>query len=131
MPETPIRISAENVENARPIVKLDSPANGQRLSGTVRVSGHAYDPDGRVMGVLLLINGEARSAATYGRPRPEACSQLSDVPACPNIGFELDVDTTRLPNGLYSLAVVALDDKGASTVGPNTTAQGINIFIEN
>jgi hypothetical protein len=131
MPETPISISAENVENARPVVKLDSPANGQRLSGTVRVSGHAYDPDGRVMGVLLLINGEARSAATYGRPRPEACSQLSDVPACPNIGFEMDLDTTRLPNGLYSLAVVALDDKGASTMGPNTTAQGINIFVEN
>jgi hypothetical protein len=131
IPDAPVAFLVDRSANQRPIAALATPTNGQRLSGTVRISGHAYDPDGRIDMVLLLINGEARELIPYGRPRPEVCSQLQNVPACPDIGFEYDLDTRRYPNGLYSLAVRAIDDDGAQVTVPRVTANGVNVFIEN
>jgi hypothetical protein len=131
IPETPLLFEVDHPTNQPPVATLLAPANGQRLSGTVKITGHAYDSDGRIETVLLLINGEAREVVPYGRPQPEICSQLQNVAACPNIGFEYDLDTTRYANGLYSLAILAIDDKGAETRAPRVTGNGINVFVEN
>jgi hypothetical protein len=131
IPDRPIAFAVDRSANQAPIAALAVPVNGQRLSGTVRITGYAYDPDGRVGTVLLLINGEAHELIPYGRPQPEVCAQLQNVAACPDIGFEYDLDTTRYANGPYSFAVRAIDDKGAQVTVPRLTGNGINIFIEN
>ena len=131
IPETPVSIAVNNEANAPPIGVLVSPVHNERLSGITAIYGHAYDPDGRVTQVQLLVNGEIRDTVPYGRPRPEECAALTDVTACPNVGFEMALDTRRLNNGPNVLGIRLVDDRGAAVIIPGTLRGGINVFIDN
>ncbi|MBI1788205.1 MAG: hypothetical protein HYR60_11720, partial [Acidobacteria bacterium] len=76
-------------------------------------------------------DGASFGLAQYGQPRPEACATLPDVAACPNIGFELDFDTRRVPNGPHTLSVFLIDDKGQTAEIPKVVYDGINVFVNN
>lgn len=131
IPEIPISFVVANPQNVPPKGVLTTPTNMERVSGVIRLSGYAWDPDGRVVGAQLLLNGALRANARYGLPRPEACAELPDVTACPNIGFEVDLDTRALPNGLYTFGIRLVDDRGAAVVIPAVTATGINVVVNN
>ena len=125
------RLVVDNATNAVPEGALTEPVNGARVSGTIRIAGHAYDSDGRVVQVQLLVDGGAVSLLRYGLPRPEACAGLTGIAACPNIGFEGEFNTKTLSNGLHRIGVRFIDDRGASVVVPRTTNGGANVFVEN
>ena len=131
IPETPITIVVRNPENQLPMGALETPRRNDRLRGTARISGHAYDPDGRVTTVSLLVDGQLLTTVPYGLPRPEACAQLQQTAACPNIGFELDLDTRRIANGPRVLGIRLLDDRGGAVTIPRDNRNGINVFVEN
>ncbi|MBI3471036.1 MAG: M36 family metallopeptidase, partial [Candidatus Solibacter usitatus] len=131
VPDTPLAITVNNPAAQTPQGVLTTPVNNQRLSGTVRISGHAWTPGGRIDAVLLLVDGASFGLAQYGQPRPEACATLPDVAACPNIGFELDFDTRRVPNGPHTLSVFLIDDKGQTAEIPKVVYDGINVFVNN
>ena len=96
------------------------------------ISGHAWDPDGRIAPVFLLVDGVQRGAAIrYGLPRPEACAALADVAACPNIGFEGTYDTRSLSNGAHRLGAILRDDAGRAVIIPGLTTAGMNIIVDN
>jgi len=130
-PQEPIVVTVDNPANAAPKGVVTSPRNLEKLSGIVTVSGHAWDPDGRVFRVLLLVDGLQRATLRYGLPSAEACASLSNVPACPNIGFEGTLDTRNLTNGLHSLAVYIQDIDGRSVIIPAITSVGMNVVVEN
>ena len=69
--------------------------------------------------------------ARYGLPRPDICATLTNVPACPNIGFTFDLDTTTISNGPHTLGVLFLNDRNDQGFVPNVVNGGINVFIDN
>jgi hypothetical protein len=64
-------------------------------------------------------------------PSPGACETLTDVPACPNIGFEGDFNTTLLPNGQHLLYVRVRDNNGRTLTLPSPTYVGMPVNISN
>ena len=124
-------IIVDNAANQAPLGTMTAPVNGARVSGTIRISGYGYDPDGRVAQVLLLVNGTNRATIRYGLPQPEVCAGLPNIAACPNIGFEAEFDTKAIPNGLHRIGVMLVDDRGAQVTVPRTTNAGVNVFVEN
>jgi len=67
----------------------------------------------------------------YGLPRPEACAALTDIAACPNIGFEGTFDTRTLSNGPRRLGVLLYDTVFRPVVIPGITSAGMNITVAN
>ena len=130
-PEAPVTITVDNPVNEAPKGVVSAPTNAQRVSGIVTISGHAWDTDGRVMQVNLLIDGASRTTLRYGLARPEACEALPDLAACPNIGFEGTFDTRTLSNGVHRLGVLIVDNGGRSVIVPGITSSGMNITVDN
>ena len=131
IPETPVKVTIQNETSEAPTGVLLNPGANQRVSGTIKIWGWAWDPDGRVRSVELLADGFTFMALTYGEERAEQCATLPDVAACPNIGFWGDFDTRRLSNGLHQIGVRITDDAGRTTILPRAGLFGINVFVEN
>lgn len=130
-PDAPITFTVNNSGVDPPQGVLVSPAHNAQLSGLMRISGHAWDPSGRIVSVVLSIDNEVREVVPYGRPRPEVCAELPDVAACPNIGFELEFDTRRLSNGPHIVSISLTNDRGTSAVLPLAVSNGINVTVSN
>ena len=131
IPEVPLRVVIENELSEPPTGVLLNPGHNQRVSGTVKIWGWAWDPDGRVRSVELLVDGLTFMSLSYGDERAEQCQTLPDVEACPNIGFWGDFDTRRLSNGLHQLGVRITDNSGRTTIVPRQALFGMNVFVEN
>jgi hypothetical protein len=131
IPEQPVTIRVDNAVNAAPIGRITFPAANSKLSGTVKLTGWAYDPDGTVQSVDFVVGLRVIGTLRYGVPAPEACAALRDVPACPNIGFEGNFDTTLLPNGQQLLYIRVRDNKNRTATLPDPTAYGMSVMIEN
>lgn len=124
------RLKVSNPLRRFPTGVLETIRNNDRLHATVRVAGYAYDPDGAIRTVVVLIDGLSVGQARYGLPRPDVCARLDNA-ACPDIGFEYDLDTTRIPNGSHTLGIRLTDDGGNQTTIPLIVANGLNVVIDN
>jgi len=131
IPEVPLTITTNNAPNQLPRGVVATPQPNEKLRGKVRISGHAWDPDGRVTSAALLLNGSSVLSLRYGLPRPEECQSLPGAQACPDIGFEGELDTTQFANGPVVLGVRLTDNSGATVILPALARYGMNIFIEN
>jgi hypothetical protein len=131
LPEQPLAITVANGGGGSPRGVADSPRTNERLRGVVRFSGYAYDPGGRITNVTLFVDGSAFSNVPYGQPRPDTCTALTGVAACPNIGFAIDFDTRRLPDGPHVIGFSATNDQGTAVRFPVEVANGVNVFVEN
>jgi hypothetical protein len=114
-----------------PVGVLETVRNGETLRGTVRLAGIVYDPDGTLAAVQVYLNGRVVGRARIGLPRPDACAALGGVAACPNIGFEFDLDTSLFANGPYTLGLRAFDNRNNVTTFPRVVENGINVMIDN
>ena len=130
VPETPVSFTIPGNANKPPVGVIESIKPNDVLRGTIRVTGYAYDPDGRVLATRLRI-GNLGANLQYGIARPDACAQLTAVDRCPNIGFDGTFDTRLLPNGIHNLGVLLFDDFGAVVTIPALGAEGMNVRIEN
>lgn len=133
-PEKPIAIVVNNPTNRAPRVAITTPYQNETVTGLMSIIGYAYDPDpeGRVVTLRVVVDGLSYASVTinYGSERPEVCAALTDVPACPNIGFELGFDTRRLANGPHTLNITATDDNGAIGYA-QALLGGLNFFVNN
>ena len=129
----PVTFTVKNEKLAPPVVVLTEPLNNAKLSGKVPLTGYAYGPGGAtVRSATILVDRLSYAATPVNKPRPEACAGLATTPAaCPNIGFEFVLDTTKFLNGPHALAIRAQDSNGSVTIAPAQNIGGINIFIEN
>ena len=130
-PETPLTIRVNNEANQAPKGVLTSPNNGERVSGNLLVWGWAWDPDGKIDAVELLVDGVVRASVPYGDARPEQCAELPEVSACPNIGFWYNFNTKSVLNGPHVLGVRLTDNRGKAVVIPQEAQNGRTIIVQN
>lgn len=110
----------QSSERARPcpfpsVAWIDSPQADARLSGSLQVSGWAYNEDIGVASVELLIDGEIVKALDYGITRDDVVSVqgVTTDPNRPRLGFGGDLDSSLFDNGRHSLAVRIVNKAGS------------------
>ncbi|MBZ5631827.1 MAG: M36 family metallopeptidase [Acidobacteriia bacterium] len=131
LPDTPVAFTVKNGPQQAPIGAVTSPPPNAVLTGTVTVSGYAYSPGGQITSVVLLVDGGLRGFALANLPQPDVCASLQNVPACPNIGFSMPLDTTVLTNGPHVLGVRITNNQGLSIIVPALDSTGMNVVINN
>lgn len=94
---------------------IDSPQADARISGSMQVSGWAYNEDIGVASVELLIDGTVVKPLDYGIARDDVVSiqVVTTDPNRPGLGFGGTVDTTLFDNGTHSLAVRIVNNAGS------------------
>ena len=132
IPAKPLAITVNNSPHAKPVAAITAPAPNQTVSGTVDISGYAYSAQGTIRSVRLIVDGFLYTSipVNTGTARPDVCAALQNVTACPNIGFDVDFDTTSLANGPHTLDVLVTDNTGATTYSPSLTG-GLLFTVQN
>lgn len=131
IPDQPVQFTVKNGPYQPPAGVLLTPQPNDHLTGTVKVTGYAWSPGGKITGVYVLVDGVSVRAAHYGDPQPDACANLPDVTACPNIGFSADLDTTGFVSGPHVLGIGLRNGRGDTVIIPATLSTGINVFFDN
>lgn len=117
------RVSAETVAPAAspcpypPQAWIDQPAPGAILSGTIAVSGWAYNEDLGVDRVLLLLDGAVIGEFEYGLSRPDVVEarDFRTDPNQPNLGFRSEFDVAEYASGPSTLSIRIIDSRGFAT----------------
>ena len=82
---------------------LDTPKNGQTLSGTARISGWFLDGSG-VSTVVVLVDGKVHGQAAYGDSRLDVYNVFPQYNNH-NSGFHYDLNTQALANGSHTITI--------------------------
>ena len=109
----PRSVSIDNTRNQPPFGALDYPLpdSAPNSSGVQPVVGWALD-DRLVDHIDVYIDGLVERQAVTGIPRPDVSVAYPDDMAAISSGFILNVDSTRLANGVHEISVKAVDDQG-------------------
>ncbi|KZE44081.1 peptidase S8 [Brevibacillus parabrevis] len=93
---------------------IDTPPDNATISGVYPITGW-YFHSGGVAKVEVLVDGVPQGEAAYGIPRPEV--EITDV-SSPNhdIGFQFDLDTSKLQEGTHTLSVRGTGQDGTQTM---------------
>ena len=96
---------------------IDQPApQNSILVGPTTFHGWAISNFAAVTGVAVAIDGAFFGNASYGDSRPDVCLNYPAVANCPNVGWTIDIDTTRLANGLHTLTLTAAAPLSTTTL---------------
>jgi len=136
----PISVNVDNSQNQAPFGYIDIPsATGiDGADGSFPVTGWAVDDqdidhldflvDGQI--VLGSVGRGLPSSAVFGSPRPDVYAAFPDFPGpAPRSlysGFQANIDTTRLLNGIHLFSVRATDNQGLSSLIGTRTVQVSN-----
>ncbi len=102
-------------------VTIDTPsAFSAPFSGVVPFGGWALDVNSAVANVQISIDGIPFGAASYGGDRPDVCKASPNAPGCPNVGWNVFVNTGTLSNGAHTLGVTATTLNGQSTTATSS-----------
>jgi hypothetical protein len=109
----PRTITINNAINQPPFGALDYPLpNGSvNANGVLEVYGWTLD-DTRVNHVDVYLDGLVERQAVTGVVRADVAAAFPDSIDAVTSGFILNVDSTRLPNGVHEVTVKAVDDQG-------------------
>jgi len=132
----PITVIVDNTINQAPFGFIDIPAPNllEGTDGPFPVSGWAID-DEDVDHIDFLMDGQIvagavgrglPSTAIYGTTRPDVAAAFPDVPNSLYSGFQANIDTSKLINGIHQLSVRVTDNRGASRVIGTRNIQVIN-----
>jgi hypothetical protein len=132
----PTTVIVDNTVNQAPFGYIDIPAPSavEGTDGPFPVSGWAID-DEDVDHIDFLMDGGIvagavgrglPSTAIYGTTRPDVAAAFPDVPNSLYSGFQANIDTSTLINGVHLLSVRVTDNRGASRVIGTRTIQVIN-----
>jgi Big-like domain-containing protein len=124
----PRTVTIDNSRNQPPFGNLDFPLDKQPTGsrGTIEVTGWALD-DRRVDHVDILVDGLLERQAVLGVYRPDVAAYYPDTLGALTAGFLLNLDATRLTNGVHTVTVKAVDDQGQQ--GLIGTRQ-IQVFVD-
>ncbi|HKC23136.1 MAG TPA: Ig-like domain-containing protein [Thermoanaerobaculia bacterium] len=109
----PRTVTIDNSRNQPPFGNLDFPLANQPTGsrGTIEVTGWALD-DRRVDHVDILVDGLLERQAVLGIYRPDVAAYYPDTMGSLTSGFLMNLDATRLTNGVHNVTVKAVDDQG-------------------
>ena len=131
-----VGVNVDNTANQAPFgyVDIPSPVGLTGANGSFPVYGWALD-DVEINHIDIVIDGQEvagsvgmglASTALYGLPRPDVAAAFPDVPGSLNSGFQANINTTALVNGIHILTVWAWDDQGLGRDIGDRTIQVIN-----
>lgn len=95
-----------------PFGHLDSPADGETISGMFALYGWALDDNGLIKRVEIHLDGEYIGDAAYGEPRPDVANDYPGRDNSPNFGYTFQLDTTLYSNGPHTLSALAFGPAG-------------------
>ena len=108
------------VSNTLPAIgSLETPSQGQTVSGTINVGGWFLDGSG-VAKIEVLIDGVVNGTATYGSARTDVSTAYPGYKNS-NCGYKYALDTTKLSNGSHSLVIRETGVNGNTTSLPART----------
>ena len=118
-------IEVANWSATNPIqISIGKPtSNDGALSGTVPAGGWAISNTAPITTVSLTVDGKPIGQAAYGGKRSDVCEVLPGRPGCPNVGWNILLDTTQIGDGMHDLAVTAASSDGTSA----TTSVSITV----
>ena len=129
-------IAVDNTGSGVPFGAIDTPAQGETVSGTIVNFGWALTPlpssiDPSGVTISVLIDGQPIGSPTYSQFRSDIAALFPGLAnSGASIGY-LHIDTTRFGDGLHTIAWLVTDADGrASGIGSrfftiaNGTAQG-------
>ncbi|HMJ60174.1 MAG TPA: hypothetical protein VK493_00365 [Bryobacteraceae bacterium] len=93
---------------------IDGSGTGN-LSGVANLWGWAVSDDAFIATVAVALDGAALGNASYGDNRNDVCAIYQNRLGCPNVGWHLPVDTTKLSNGSHTVSVTATSSLGEQT----------------
>ncbi len=97
------------------VVVMNAPPNGAVLSGTYTMSGYALSYTAAVASVQVSLanGGYTEWNAHYGDPTTGVCPNYAGWVGCStgNVGWDLTVDTTTLPQGSGPMYAVAMPSR--------------------
>ena len=131
LPDSTVKFTVKNGVVQLPQGAITSIKSGDKLSGTVTLSGYAYSGAGPIRQVIVIYDNLFADLAKYGVASPAACESLKGVTACPNIGWTLDLDTKRLGNGNHIVTVQISDSTGAFTTLPSVGQPTVSFAVQN
>ena len=118
----PIRtITVDNADGTKPFGTIDTPAQGETISGTHYVNfGWALTPgalfripfDGST--ITVMIDGVAVGHPVYNQYRSDIYSAFPGYTNCLGAVGYFVLDTTKLANGLHTISWIVSDDHGRS-----------------
>ncbi|MGE5415113.1 MAG: Ig-like domain-containing protein [Syntrophomonadaceae bacterium] len=131
-----VGVVVDNTVNQAPFGYIDipSPVGLTGANGSFPVYGWALD-DNAINHVDVLIDGQQvsvsvgvglASPAIYGLPRADVQAAFPDVPNSLDSGFNANIDTIALVNGIHILSVWAWDNQGLGNEIGERTIQVIN-----
>lgn len=90
------------------LITIDQPsAMAGPVSGMTGLAGWALSNTFPVTSVLVSVDGVSQGNAHYGWSRPDVCTLHPYAAFCPNVGWDLLLDTTQLSNGPHKLTITA------------------------
>jgi len=114
------RIDCRNGAATTPFGTIDTPLQGQTVSGTIVNFGWALTPlpntipaDGSTIDVI--IDGVPVGHPTYGNPRADIAGLFPGLNNTAGPVGYFYIDTTTLTNGVHTIAWVVRDNSGAAT----------------
>ncbi len=107
-------------------MSIDAPATGATVSGSLLVGGWALDTSYPVTSVSISVDGIPYGNAFYGGSRPDACAVYTTGLNCPNVGYNVYLDTSTIGNGVHTFQVTVTD-----TAGNHFTTASDNVTVSN
>jgi N-acetylmuramoyl-L-alanine amidase len=95
------------VDNA-PKLCVDTPVRGSSIKNSMSVSGWSVNISGLKSISVQKVDGTSLGVQTSFTARPDIAAAFPAFPGSGQSGYNLNVDTTALPNGVQTLRVVAL-----------------------
>ncbi|MGH9663945.1 MAG: hypothetical protein ACRD9L_05950, partial [Bryobacteraceae bacterium] len=126
-PEQPLSFTVQGTDSAA-YARIESPADGDTVSGPVPVTGYFALPDARIANVDILVDGLSYGSASYGSDRTSVCATLPGAPPnCPRIGFSFSLNSAAqnqtgailVENGTHTLQARATDVYGRAFATPD------------
>ncbi len=137
----PVSVTVDNTINQAPFGYIDIPSESlvENASGSYPIVGWAIDDSG-VDHIDFLVDSQIVAGAigrfddgsvnpqnaTYGTTRPDVAAAFADVPFALYSGFEANLDTTKLTDGIHVISVRVTDIDGVSQVIGTRTVQITN-----
>lgn len=97
-------------------VDIDTPNGSTTTSytGTVAFGGWAVSDVAPITSISVAIDNVFYGDAAYGGARPDVCMVFTMGQGCPNVGWNISIDTTTLSDGQHTLDVTATTAGGQS-----------------
>jgi hypothetical protein len=118
--------SGQTRDSLPPFGFLDSPQDGETVSGIISVAGWVFD-NTQTAQVDVLVDGVPKGKATYGFSRPDVATVYPNAPK--DVGFSYALDTTGYADGPHEVAVSATDIAGNIAVLPGSTIIVNHTFV--